>query len=371
MTETFICSQCGQEHSIAERCIFDGRELCENCYDTHTCVCENCGHRIWAYDDCGDENHTICRDCAERYYAHCADCGCSVPLENLRYLSDDDDEGYCERCFNRLSRGRKPIHGYAYKPEPIFYGESSRCLGVELEIDGGGEEDEEAEHLLNVANRDCEHIYIKHDGSLDDGMEIVTHPMSLAYHQNEMPWKELLEKAISRGYRSHQAGTCGLHVHVNRSSLGITRSQQEDTIARILFLVETFWNELLRFSRRTQDQLNRWASRYGRKDEPKDVLRSAKTNADRYTCVNLTPSNTIEFRIFRGTLKYNTLIATLQLVECLCSVAFAMSDVQVKELTWTEFVANLDAEAVPELIQYLKERRLYVSEPVMISAEEV
>ena len=134
--------------------------------------------------------------------------------------------------------------------------------------------------------------------------------------------------------------------------------------------METFWNELLRFSRRTQYQLDRWAARYGRKDDPKDVLRSAKSHAERYTCVNLTPSNTIEFRIFRGTLKYNTLIATLQLVETLCDVAFALSDDEVKAITWSEFVSNLYEDTVPELIQYLKERRLYVNE-IVVAEEEV
>lgn len=124
-------------------------------------------------------------------------------------------------------------------------------------------------------------------------------------------------------------------------------------------------------SRRTKRQLEKWASRYGRKDNPKEVLDSAKTScAGRYACVNLTNYSTIEFRIFRGTLKYNTLIATLELVAELCSVAISCSDEEMSELTWTEFVARLSPQRHPELIQYLKERRLYVNEPLS-AAEEV
>ena len=74
-----------------------------------------------------------------------------------------------------------------------------------------------------------------------------------------------------------------------------------------------------------------------------------------------------EFRIFRGTLKYNTLIATLQLVERICSVATVMSDDQLKDMPWTTFVVGCTA---PELVQYLKERRLYVNE-VTEGEEEV
>ena len=198
-------------------------------------------------------------------------------------------------------------------------------------------------------------------------MEIVTHPMTIGYHRYEMPWREIIHKALELGYTSHKPGTCGLHIHVNRDSLGDDYREQEDTIARILFLVENFWHELLRFSRRTQKQMDDWASRYGRKDDPKEVLHSAKRSGDRYTCVNLTPSETIEFRMFRGTLKYNTLIATLQMVERLCDVAFHLSDNEIKSVTWNEFVAGLSDGITPELIQYLKERRLYVNEPVEAS----
>ena len=96
---------------------------------------------------------------------------------------------------------------------------------------------------------------------------------------------------------------------------------------------------------------------------PKDILDHAKkgTNGSRYTCVNLQNDSTIEFRIFRGTLKYNTLIATLQLVERICDVAIFLSDEELKAMSWTTFVSGCQA---PELMQYLKERRLYVNEPV-------
>ena len=77
--------------------------------------------------------------------------------------------------------------------------------------------------------------------------------------------------------------------------------------------------------------------------------------------MNLTNTDTIEFRIFRGTLKLNTLLATLQLVNRICDVALYLSDKEVKDLSWSSFVTGcID----PELIQYLKERRLYVNEPV-------
>ena len=211
---------------------------------------------------------------------------------------------------------------------------------------------------------DEELIYCKHDGSLDDGFEIVTHPMSLDWHLHQMPWEAILNKAVQMGYLSHRANTCGLHVHVSRDAFGFTREGQDCAISRALYFVEKHWNELLRFSRRTQRQLDRWAARYGYKDDPQEHIK--KGYGSRYTCVNLTNEETIEFRIFRGTLKYNTLIATLQMVNHICDAAICLSDEQLKALSWSEFVSGITE---PELIRYLKERRLYLNEPVESEAD--
>ena len=55
------------------------------------------------------------------------------------------------------------------------------------------------------------------------------------------------------------------------------------------------------------------------------------------------------------------MIATLQLVDRICDVAIFLSDEELKAMSWTTFVSGCQA---PELMQYLKERRLYVNEPV-------
>lgn len=59
--------------------------------------------------------------------------------------------------------------------------------------------------------------------------------------------------------------------------------------------------------------------------------------------------------------------ATLQMVNHLVEVAVSLSDYQVQDMSWFDF---LDEIKESELIQYLKERRLYVNEPVNASEEE-
>lgn len=360
MSEKFICSHCGGTFSEDEMTYFDGEMYCEECLDELTVICECCDNRIFA-DDSADSDMVLCRYCYDEHYTTCEACGRTIHYDDACYFDGDDDYPYCYGCYNRRNASTY-IHDYGYKPDPIFYGDGSRYFGVELEIDDGGHYDENADKISKAGNKDCTHIYMKHDGSLNDGMEIVTHPMTLDYHMNSMPWRDVLNKAKELDYLSHKTSTCGLHIHVNRSAFGDSREQQEECISRVLFFVERFWQELIKFSRRTERQIARWAARYGIKDNPKATLDNAKKNySGRYTCVNLVNCNTIEFRIFRGTLKYNTLIATLQLVNRICDIAIDMTDDELTQLNWCDFAANVTE---PELITYLKERRLYVNEPI-------
>ena len=363
--ETRVCCVCGSLHPVNEMVEFDDDYLCTVCLNTETMLCNRCGERIWRDDNAGDEDTPLCLSCYDRYYTSCVDCGCVIRHEDAYYIDEDDYDARCYSCHCKCNE--RTIHDYYFKPEPVFFGTGSRYFGVELEVDGAGENNSNAAKITTIANRMEEHIYIKHDGSLNEGFEIVTHPMTLDYHLTKMPWGEILNKAKEMGYLSHQAGTCGLHVHINRTAFGETVAEQEEVIARILYFFEKHWEELLKFSRRTPKQLRQWANRYGLKEHPQDILKHAKGDQERYTCVNLTNFHTVEFRIFRGSLRQNTITATLQLLDRICDVALYYSDEEIKAMSWTTFAAG--CAHLSELVQYLKERRLYVNEPVTSEAE--
>lgn len=373
--ETVICHICGAIKPKEETTEFDSKYLCSDCIDHETFLCERCNERVWNDENAGDYDIKLCQDCYDSYYSRCDDCDRVIRLESAYYLGEDDEEDnppYCYHCYSK-PRDSEPIHNYSYKPQPIFYGDdnSNRYFGVELEIDYGGRDNDNAYHILQVANRNTEAIYIKQDGSLEDGFEIVTHPMTLDYHMNDMDWKKLTQKALRLGYKSHKTDTCGLHIHVNRTTFGDDYSHQELCISKVLFILERFWEEFLRFSRRNKEQIQHWATRYGYRSQPIEILNTAKSsNYNRHTCVNLTNSNTIEFRIFKGTLKVNTIIATLQLVNHICNTADLLSTDDITELNWCEFMERISKNKYPELITYLKERRLYVNEPIETEEDE-
>ena len=363
MNETsnqLTCSFCGGALTEETAREFGGRILCENCYESNTVVCARCGDRIWDSDSRGDEDTPLCIDCHDDHYTHCEDCDRLISNEDAYYEDDSSEYAYCERCYNR--RINAPIKSYYYKPEPQFYGSGDFFMGVELEIDNGGECGENAEKILNIANANGERIYCKHDGSIQDGFEMVSHPMSLEYHTKHMNWKEVFDKAVDMGYRSHQTYTCGLHAHVSRNALGNTYIEQEATIARIIHFVELHWNELLKFSRRTEESITRWANRYGIAENTEETYKKAKNrHLGRYVAVNLENVNTVEFRMFKGTLRYETFIATLQLIHEICRLAISLEDKEMERLSWSDFVLMIDAKH-QELIDYLKTKRLYVNE---------
>ena len=359
MEEKTICSVCGAiltDETVTE---FDGKIFCDECLRRKTITCDCCGKRIYRDEAQGNEVTALCDNCYDYNYTHCENCGTLIHNDDAHY-EDDSDYPYCAECFAKLQECA--IKSYNYKPEPIFYGSGNLFMGVELEIDKGGEDNENAEALLNIANRHKEHIYCKHDGSIDNGFEMVSHPMSLEYHTNEMNWLDVFNNAVTMDYRSHQTSTCGLHVHVNRSAFGKSVDEQEDVISRIVYFVENHWNELLKFSRRTEETINRWASRYGISTTAKDTYKNAKDkHMGRYVAVNLENYSTVEFRLFRGTLCYKTFIATLQLIYEICRFAIQMSDKSMERLSWSEFVLKIPSDKA-ELIEYLKVKRLYVNE---------
>lgn len=358
-----ICCNCETVIDSDDYEEINGEIYCSDCVERIFTTCDCCGSRIMIDDTFGDDYTNLCSYCYHNRYTRCYGCDALIYEDDAYHLNGDD---YCRECYEEECDKCRHIHDYGYKPEPHFFGKYSkngnpRYFGVELEIDGAGRDDDHAEEILETANAEENHIYIKSDGSLDEGMELVSHPHTLEAHK-QYCWSDIMQKAVSLGYRSHQTSTCGLHVHVNRDSLGNSREEQDEVISRILYFVEHHWNELLKFSRRSEYSMNRWAARYGYEHTPKAIMDKAKKgNNGRYAAVNLCNYQTIEFRLFRGTLKYNTFIAAIELVNRICDTAMYNTDESLARISWPDFVSGITET---ELIRYLKERRLYINEDI-------
>ncbi len=330
--------------------------MCPSCASTYTYVCDECDERI-SRNHIGlrDSIRVICDQCSDNYY-YCVDCGVIVDGDRAEWIGDNP---YCRDCAeNHLS----VIRDYHFKPCPVFLGNTptDEYMGVELEIDRGSHREECAQDILHEGEG---FVYIKEDGSLEnEGMEIVTHPATLDYHMRHMPWEAMTDIARHYDYRSHNTSTCGLHVHVSRTFFGFDCDRQDLTIAKIMLIFDKFWNtHIVKFSRRDYSALERWA------DKPDANICKTDTDIDaigkaydvgrkgRYQAINLRNENTIEFRIFRGTLRRDTIIATLEWIHVLIEYCKKTSLSDLWSVTWENLFRNT---GYTELNDYLNRRGL-------------
>lgn len=198
MEEKLICCICGCEISQGDELYVGEDVICENCAENECVTCECCGELIYQGNDLGENGLVLCESCYTNHYCRCFECNELINENDVYWI---DDECYCEECYNNRVEN-DCINDYCYKPEPIFYGYGNRYYGIELEIDKGGKYGDYAKIILDTANIQNQHIYIKSDSSLDDGFEIVSHPMTLKYHLEEMDWESILQTAKNLGYYS-------------------------------------------------------------------------------------------------------------------------------------------------------------------------
>ena len=155
MEEVRICDYCGRVLAEEEGTPVDDELLCDDCVEEHCVTCDHCGETIWEQNSVSDEDTCLCQDCFDAHYYRCESCGQIVPESLVCWHSDLP---YCERCFDEFE---DEIEEYGYKPTPIFYGQGKRYFGVELEVDEGGKDNDNAATLKSIANVHEENIYIK------------------------------------------------------------------------------------------------------------------------------------------------------------------------------------------------------------------
>ncbi len=406
------CYRCGAWEKRDDMGIFEGDYVCQSCIENLSLEqCDRCGeyHRsrdlipvyhgwrrsdeyicdacleaglendnVFHCDDCGDYygddieqytvrgGDTVCESCRNYHWVYCDGCDELVHEDDATW-SEEDDCWYCDDCYRSRAR-RNGIHDYGYKPYPEFHsvpGESideALTFGYELEVDRGHDRYDCARAIDDEFGDDV--LYMKNDGSVD--FEIVTHPHTLRAYLEDFDFNRLCDIPLSYGYKSHDAGTCGFHIHVGRRQLGVNSILRNQVIQRIVLLMYRHWPSLVKFSRRTDAQLDHWAKAPVLRFKP-DLIQYSDgelaslldnqymNNYDRYRALNLCNDSTIEFRLWRGSLKPVTLKATLQLTSNICKFAMTHSMEEVVKSTWVDVCG---IETCDALTEYLNENGL-------------
>jgi len=136
--------------------------------------------------------------------------------------------------------------------------------------------------------------------------------------------------------------------------------EQDLSIAKVILIVNRFWDShIVPFSRRNIDKLTRWANKSDlsvtKDDTPAEICSKVRgvRSEGRYRAINLQNTHTVEFRLFRGTLKLNTLYATFQFVDTLCRFAKNIELKDIDTLAWNDIFADVH---YAELEKYLADR---------------
>lgn len=267
---------------------------------THYCDC--CGGEV-------DTNYGyFCDSCAVWRCDNCGPCG-----------SDNDRDCRVRAYDYRPSRFRPKGN---YRTETLF--------GVELEV--GGRKSAIADEVAGFDDSE-RHLYMKEDGSIR-GVEIVTHPMTLAWAR-QFPFAELLCSLRDTGCYVNDG--YGLHVHVSRNAF--QRDGKQSAAHQMMWLLFLYRNvvQLEKLARRSSE---RWAGFH--KPLPGELARKAKTirRDDRYVAVNCNNAKTFELRFFKSTLDEQEFYAALEFADASVRYTRAITIQDVvrgKAITWAHF----------------------------------
>lgn len=192
-----------------------------------------------------------------------------------------------------------------------WFRQNRRAFGVELEVQlRSGDLETRLAKVHEAINHQTkqvgEYCYFERDGSIGEGFEIVTQPAGLDVHRDRLG-RFLNDGSLKMGLRSHEGGACGLHVHVGREFL--TQGQ--------IYRVQSFLNDV-RNEALIRSVARRYDNNYCRfKPALAKFTVKDKHSTERYEALNVTNADTIEFRIFRGSLRYESVIAAIEFVNSL------------------------------------------------------
>jgi hypothetical protein len=414
----WTCACCGNVFLVEDDETFDtpDGDVCEECYSDSYFTCERCGdvylnddavsvhagrqEQVWC-DDCASDRSFTCSDCGERFttdervcddsgdvalcercYEHnwtrCACCGNLVHFDDV-HRDEDGDDDYCESCFNERDepaneRGRQRwIRGYEHTTATYFYdggdgdadvdtshGSRGRLyargktlyLSPEIEFDCRRDGDGDWDVVHAIVDRHPDRIIVGEDGSLNYGAEMKTEPMTLAAHA-AFEWETIMRELVNAGWRGHNVEHPGLHVHLSRAAF-----DDEAHIAKFVLLFHRLWDQLTTFSRRRDfGYCKRYDDIHG-EDTVYDVYQKVRNQNgdDRNLCVNLRRRDTVEVRLWKGTLNVQTFRATLEMCHLLFRISRDTNITDLHAYSWAQLREK--AGEYPNLPAYLERRGL-------------
>lgn len=370
--EIAICRDCGEE-ILGDFVEIDGEYVCQDCFDDKYFYCDDCGtieEKDYGYwiDSC---DRFVCENCFDRNYFKCADCGEYFSFDDTYYNINQDyyvcdccysngdycycdgcgnyyesglchwhnDYCYCDNCYEEESGGMYDYHEFN---DWVFFKGSNEerapyFFGKEIELEPKGYSN--VSGVINAIENNINAVGM-HDGSLaDGGVEVVTHPESWEYLQeHKQNYINFFEEIKNLDYGND--GGCGLHFHVSRPN--------ENVIARVIVLLESFKSEIKKLSRRSDTQLRSWAKFLTDSGEEDSIKyqsmkylkdKYVKGWHDRYYALNLQNDKTIEFRFFNGVNTFEQFWGALQFIHNIMEIALD-EEKDITTVSWKDLLVG-------------------------------
>ena len=370
-TIVFDCQDCGTEypisHAILDDVLVSGNPVVQHspavCID---CIAQHYRQRytgaaavplVYEIDPV-----TVYLEDAERYVSR------RWARENAHYHEECDRWYEEELHFNYAYDAWQAEHGsdrptYSYHEVnvidvqgwPSVTPKSSLAFGVELEMehrDGNdGSQDDMSDAL---GGRDGNGTYIlMSDGSLSDsGVELITLPYTLDYHQSKFHWNIVLEPVTRIGRSGQGTTNCGMHVHASRAAISPL------TLGKLLVFINSSQNRALvnRVAQRTE---NGYCQKH-----PKKVTHGLEEASGRYEALHVA-KHTVEFRLFRGNLRYERVLKNIEF--CHASIIYCQDASITAVEEPTGFIAWLSKrrKTYPNLVRYLQDTNMLTSTAIV------
>ena len=289
--------------------IVNGRLICDDISEYKIASCYNCSHL--SYSD--DQQYVYggdyaCAPCITNYY---------FEDDNGDYIHEDDredeDDEYHEDSYGKynydacvinamrnMGHDKHWINGGMRMPSDD---KDEMLLGLEAEWEIR-DEDDMYDLVEDMHTQMRGFAIVKHDGSLDNGGEIVTIPATLK--SQKYRWTQFCESKtnFTNRCKAWHTSTCGTHIHVDR------RAVTPLEIGKLLLFVNGNHNSsfITAFAGRG---ITQWCKRYAKN------IKDGLERTDKYESINTGKPNTIEFRMFRGNLSKSGIMRNLEFVHSL------------------------------------------------------
>ena len=243
------------------------------------------------------------------------------------------------------------IKSYHSTAKNKFVGVGDYFLGVELEMEmndyGKRNVVYKKLHRLIHTNKN---FVLERDGSLNYGFELITQPHT---YEKLLKTLKVVEEIPNVSAKSSR---CGMHVHISKKAF--KEELEQGTLILICMHLQNYFKK---FSERKSYNYCRLYLRGETFNDIHSWNKVFSNRSERRMFINLTNSQTVEFRIFQGSTHLPTIVANVQMVIILQKL--------VRNLL-LELGIDFNAQKTPENFERIKERVLKLDRTDLINIAE-